>query len=182
MVHRTNSEKELSLRGLWPENLPEPDYSSAYALELAYLVSFYMDMSSVIKFPRFIKNETWNSLQQPLYLGVAINFLAMWVKKPSVFSHWNAKYLRQTLDSRNFSLGGLVGLPDGEVLDALAATARAYKFIEKVVFGAGLRFVSQSESARIIGTTSVMAGAAESAIGFMREFGESSGDLLGPLR
>jgi hypothetical protein len=181
-LNSTNSERFKSLNGLWASDLPEEDFGSTYALELANIVAFWIDLSPIVQgFSKFRRNETWASIQQPLYLGIAIAFLTAQMEKTSIFTEANGAYLRAKLNSRLDSLGSLVNSPSEPVLETTAAASRASSAIDTAVYSARLKFSSSNPLERMMKLVPIMSGAFAATKTLLERNGVT-GDYLAPLR
>ena len=171
-----------SLRGLQASDLPGADYTSTYALEFANLLAFWIDLSPIVKgYPKFKKNDVWDSIQGPLYLGIAIAFLTAQTKQSAIFTQQNASHLRDVLNSRLDRLGTLVNFPSEPILDFAAAASRASRVVDTAVNLARLRFSSSNQVERMMKLT-VVISAAFNSTGSLLESNGISGDYLAPLR
>ena len=181
-LNSTNSERFKSLNGLWASDLPEEDFGSTYALELAHIVAFWINLSPIVQgFSKFRRNETWASIQQPLYLGIAIVFLTARMEKSSIFTEKNAAHLRAKLNLQHDSLGHLVNLPSETILDTTDAASRASRAIDAAVFSAKLKFTSSDSLDRMMKLVPIMLGAYAATKSLLESNGVA-GDYLAPLR
>ena len=182
MLIRTNPERFATMSGMLAGELPDEDYASTYALELAHLLAFWIDLSPIVKgFSRFKKNETWASIEQPLNLGIAISFLTAQMERSSLFTENNCSHLRAKLNSRLDKLGSLVSFPSDPVLEIHTALARANSVLETAVTLSRLKFSSSTPIERMLQLGPIMVGTF-SATKHLLERSGLSGDYLAPLR
>jgi hypothetical protein len=160
------------LYGLWANQLPESDYTSAYALDFAHIVSFYTDLNQIVRgFSRFKRHEVWAFTQQPLRLGIATAFLAMRLKKPSMFTETNAAHLRITLDSKLVGLGRLVNYPSEPALDSDEVFNRAIMSIDKAIHVSGLKSSSSSAVEQRTSLVPIISNAFSAAASMLEQVG-----------
>ncbi|MHB1130682.1 MAG: hypothetical protein ACYC06_11710 [Ilumatobacteraceae bacterium] len=177
----------IQFRGLRAEDLPEPDYRSTYALELAFLFGFYthFDLFKIKGGSRFRKNAVWESLMHPLGLAVGIGFATLAAKQKSIFTQRNAEYLRNELNCKQAVLGSLVVLPDdsehGVQIEPSWVFARSVRMIDAAVKSANLTYASGNEMFRIRMMIPIEIGALTAVRGLLSSVGVGN-DVFEPLR
>lgn len=168
--------------------LPEQDYRSVYALELAHIFALNLTIENfdIKGLSRFRQNLKWESLVGPLHLGIAIIHLTALAEERSLFSEANGMHLRLKFDDRLSELGLLVPLHADHLVDLPAAAARSARLCDKAVNFAGLRYGSGDEISRLfmISTSAVYANLAtkKHVIETFRENRQPLEDHLAPLK
>lgn len=124
------------------ENLPERDVRSAYAVDLAALMTTYIAFDSLgVKVKTASARKVWFSLYPVVAFGFALGELAVMTKQQRVVSSVNAEYLNRHLDEHVKELGALAGRPDGAdetfSMESTAVASRASRMVDAVVEQAG---------------------------------------------
>ncbi|NBO54122.1 MAG: hypothetical protein EBU84_05930 [Actinobacteria bacterium] len=174
--------------GFSSAELPEQDFRSVYALELAHLfaVNFTIENLEIKGLSKFRRNLEWELVVGPLHLAIAIIHLTALSEERTIFSAANGLHLRLKFDVRLRELGLLVPLEQDNPVDLAAAAARSTRLCDKAVSHAGLRYGSGDELSRIFKITAAAAYAnfatKKIAIEKFRENRQPLDDHLAPLR
>jgi hypothetical protein len=124
------------------ENLPDVDARSAYAVDLAAVMTTYIAFESLgVKVKTAHARNVWFDLSPVVAFGFALGELAVMTNQERVVSSINAEYLRHQLDAHVEELGALAGRPDGAdetfSMEAEAVASRASRMVDAVVQQAG---------------------------------------------
>lgn len=130
------------IEDLRSENLPDADPRSAYAVDLAAVMTTYIAFESLgVKVKTAHSRDVWFSLYPVVAFGFALGQLAVMTGQQRVVSSINAEYLHGQLDARVEELGVLAGRPDGAeetfLMETAAVASRASRMVDAVVQQAG---------------------------------------------
>ena len=130
---------------LHSSSLPDMDAKSLYAVDLATVMSKFIQFESLgIKFKKGPPRTSWIDICPLISFGFSLASIAVLVGQPRVVSPSNCSYLNERLDSYMVGLGALAGKPDQSseefVMEGADVVFRTNQMIDVVVQRAGATY------------------------------------------